>query len=178
MDDPARRFALTGPAVPLLPEGLDATLVLVRHGESVLITEERFQGQMETPLSTTGLRQAALVARRLARNFPHPPPLKGADVAFASHPPPAAGMSSSSASSTRLTRSLAILTGGLSTTGNPASGYRRDPSGPASRCMRRSGSRRKSWRPAVRWSTNYLVGSHAASAGAKAASAVREKGSE
>jgi len=37
------------------------------------------------------------VARRLARNFPGPPPPRGADLAFASDLPPAAGMSSSSA---------------------------------------------------------------------------------
>ena len=49
-----------------VPDGLDATLVLVRHGESTFIVEERFQGQSETPLSPTGLRQAGLVARRLA----------------------------------------------------------------------------------------------------------------
>jgi len=52
--------------LPLIPEGLDATLVLVRHGESTFIVEERFQGQSETPLSPTGMRQAGLVARRLA----------------------------------------------------------------------------------------------------------------
>ena len=55
-----------------VPDGLDATLVLVRHGESELIVEGRFQGQAETPLTATGLRQAALVAERLAH--PHDPP--------------------------------------------------------------------------------------------------------
>jgi broad specificity phosphatase PhoE len=63
---------LNGPAARLVPDGLDATLVLVRHGESTLIAQERFQGQMETPLSATGLRQADLVAARLAR--PHDAP--------------------------------------------------------------------------------------------------------
>jgi broad specificity phosphatase PhoE len=57
---------------PLIPDLLDATLVLVRHGESEFIVEGRFQGQTETPLSPTGLRQAALVAERLAH--PHDPP--------------------------------------------------------------------------------------------------------
>jgi phosphoserine phosphatase len=57
---------------PLIPDRLDATLVLVRHGESEYIVEGRFQGQAETPLSETGLRQAALVAERLAH--PHDPP--------------------------------------------------------------------------------------------------------
>ena len=72
MDDPPRRHPLSGPTAAVIPDGLDATLVLVRHGESVLITQERFQGQSETPLSPTGLRQAALVARRLAH--PHDAP--------------------------------------------------------------------------------------------------------
>jgi probable phosphoglycerate mutase len=62
---------LDGPN-PLIPAGLDATLVLVRHGESELIVQGRFQGQSETPLSATGLRQAALVAERLAH--PHDAP--------------------------------------------------------------------------------------------------------
>lgn len=56
----------------LVPHRLDATLVLVRHGESQLIVEGRFQGQIETPLSPTGRRQAALVGERLAH--PHDPP--------------------------------------------------------------------------------------------------------
>ena len=55
-----------------VPEGLDATLVLVRHGESEWIREGRFQGQAETPLSALGLRQAALAGERLAR--PHASP--------------------------------------------------------------------------------------------------------
>ncbi len=54
------------PASLTIPAGLDATLVLVRHGESEFIVEGRFQGQAETPLSPTGMRQAALVAERLA----------------------------------------------------------------------------------------------------------------
>jgi broad specificity phosphatase PhoE len=59
-------------APPLIPEGLDATLVLLRHGESEWIRENRFQGQAETPLSAVGRRQAALAAERLAR--PHASP--------------------------------------------------------------------------------------------------------
>ena len=55
-----------------IPTDLDGTLVLVRHGESEMIVQRRFQGQSETPLSATGRRQAALVARRLAR--PHDRP--------------------------------------------------------------------------------------------------------
>jgi broad specificity phosphatase PhoE len=73
VDDPPRRRALSPPlATSPIPEGLDATLVLVRHGESEYIVEGRFQGQAETPLSLTGRRQARLVADRLAR--PHDPP--------------------------------------------------------------------------------------------------------
>ena len=56
----------------MIPDLLDATLVLVRHGESEFIVEGRFQGHAETPLSPQGLRQAALVAERLAH--PHDPP--------------------------------------------------------------------------------------------------------
>ena len=73
MDDPPRRRALSPPlADSPIPDGLDATLALVRHGESQYIVEGRFQGQAETPLSPTGRRQARLVAERLAR--PHDPP--------------------------------------------------------------------------------------------------------
>lgn len=57
---------------PLVPDGLDATLVLVRHGESQFIVEGRFQGQADPPLSTLGLRQAERVAARLAH--PHASP--------------------------------------------------------------------------------------------------------
>ncbi len=59
-----------GPRV--IPDGLDATLVLLRHGESEYIVEGRFQGQAETPLSPAGLRQAELAGLRLAR--PHAAP--------------------------------------------------------------------------------------------------------
>ena len=74
MDDPARRRPLSGDEAPAspIPAGLDATLVLLRHGESQFIIEGRFQGQAETPLSEAGLRQAALAGARLAR--PHSPP--------------------------------------------------------------------------------------------------------
>ncbi len=57
---------------PLIPEGLDATLVLLRHGESEWIVENRFQGQAETPLSADGRRQAALAGERLARPYASP----------------------------------------------------------------------------------------------------------
>jgi broad specificity phosphatase PhoE len=51
---------------PLVPADLEATIVLVRHGESTFIGEGRFQGQAETPLSNLGRRQAQLAAVRLA----------------------------------------------------------------------------------------------------------------
>lgn len=54
------------PEGPLVPEGLDATLVLVRHGETEYIVEGRFQGRAETALSPLGRRQAALTGGRLA----------------------------------------------------------------------------------------------------------------
>jgi Fructose-2,6-bisphosphatase len=72
VDDPARGWALTPAPGSLIPDGLDATLVLVRHGESTFIVEGRFQGQADSPLSPTGVRQASLVGSRLAR--PHDPP--------------------------------------------------------------------------------------------------------
>lgn len=50
----------------LIPDGLDATIVLVRHGESEWITRGLFQGQGDSPLTDLGRRQAALVGRRLA----------------------------------------------------------------------------------------------------------------
>jgi broad specificity phosphatase PhoE len=50
----------------LVPAGLHATIVLLRHGESVAITEGRFQGRLDTPLSPLGERQAELAGERLA----------------------------------------------------------------------------------------------------------------
>jgi probable phosphoglycerate mutase len=82
VDDPARARPLTDSETPAddggggsrlaIPDRLDATLVLVRHGQSELIVQRRFQGRLDTPLSATGRRQAERVAARLAR--PHEPP--------------------------------------------------------------------------------------------------------
>jgi probable phosphoglycerate mutase len=60
-------------AVPLIPDGLDAVLVLLRHGETEFIVEKRFQGRMEAPLSKAGELQARLAGRRLAHPHGHPP---------------------------------------------------------------------------------------------------------
>lgn len=60
------------PTPALVPAGLDATLVLLRHGESEWVRQGLFQGQGDSPLSDDGLRQVALAAERLAH--PHLPP--------------------------------------------------------------------------------------------------------
>jgi probable phosphoglycerate mutase len=54
-------------AVPVvaLPDDIEATLVLCRHGESTWIVEGRFQGAADPPLSPVGQRQAAHLASRL-----------------------------------------------------------------------------------------------------------------
>lgn len=69
MDHPPRGRTLNS---ELIPAGLDATLVLVRHGESEFIVEGRFQGQADSPLTERGRRQASFVAARLAA--PHARP--------------------------------------------------------------------------------------------------------
>ena len=56
----------------IIPEGLDATLVLLRHGETEWILEGLFQGQSETDLSPAGRRQAELAGLRLARPLASP----------------------------------------------------------------------------------------------------------
>ena len=60
-------------AVPLIPAGLDAVLVLLRHGQTQFIVENRFQGVMEAPLTALGERQATLAGRRLAAPAADPP---------------------------------------------------------------------------------------------------------
>jgi probable phosphoglycerate mutase len=58
----------------LVPSGLDAVLVLLRHGETEYIAEGRFQGRAETPLTRLGREQARLAGLRLA-DPAHPPAL-------------------------------------------------------------------------------------------------------
>jgi broad specificity phosphatase PhoE len=53
-------------ADPARLDGVHGSLALVRHGESVWVAEDRFQGQSDPPLSSLGERQAALVGARLA----------------------------------------------------------------------------------------------------------------
>jgi broad specificity phosphatase PhoE len=60
------------PRPPIIPPGLDATVVLLRHGESEWVAQGLFQGQGDSPLSPTGRRQASLAAVRLAHA--HRPP--------------------------------------------------------------------------------------------------------
>ncbi len=57
---------VTAPPPMAVPAELAATLVLLRHGQSVWLAEGRFQGRADTPLSPLGLRQAALAGARLA----------------------------------------------------------------------------------------------------------------
>ena len=57
---------------PLIPEGLQAIVVFVRHGESELVAQGRFQGQADSPLTEQGRRQALLTARRIARRTRRP----------------------------------------------------------------------------------------------------------
>lgn len=48
------------------PAGKPTTTLLLRHGQTELSTERRFAGRADIPLTTEGVRQAGLVARRLA----------------------------------------------------------------------------------------------------------------
>jgi probable phosphoglycerate mutase len=56
----------------VIPEGLDAVIAFVRHGESQWVAEGRFQGQGDSPLTEQGRRQALLTARRIARRGRRP----------------------------------------------------------------------------------------------------------
>jgi probable phosphoglycerate mutase len=56
----------------VIPEDLEASIVLLRHGESAFIAEDRFQGQADSALSPLGRRQAELAGARLAA--PHRSP--------------------------------------------------------------------------------------------------------
>ncbi len=60
-------------AAPVIPDGLDAILVLLRHGQTQFIVENRFQGAMEAPLTPLGELQVTLAGRRLAAPLADPP---------------------------------------------------------------------------------------------------------
>ena len=66
-DEPASGVA------QLIPPGLDAVLVLLRHGQTQFIVEKRFQGAMEAPLTSLGELQARRAGRKLAA--PAAPPI-------------------------------------------------------------------------------------------------------
>jgi len=72
----------------LIPAGIDATLLLVRHGESEWITRGLFQGQGDSPLTALGRQQAALAAGRIA-NATRPPalPVPGRPPTTIAHSP-------------------------------------------------------------------------------------------
>jgi phosphoserine phosphatase len=75
VDDPARRAALSAAVTdepPLIPAGLEAVVAFVRHGESELVAQGRFQGQADSPLTELGRRQALLTARRIGRRTRRP----------------------------------------------------------------------------------------------------------
>jgi broad specificity phosphatase PhoE len=71
---PARTATARDRRAPaVIPSRLDATVVLVRHGESTWVAEGRVQGDANPPLSALGHRQAALVAARIADPLASPP---------------------------------------------------------------------------------------------------------
>jgi broad specificity phosphatase PhoE len=67
-----------------VPPGLAAFIVLLRHGDSTYVAEERFQGRHDPPLSDVGARQAALAGARLARPGASPalpiPPIQPLEI--------------------------------------------------------------------------------------------------
>ncbi len=66
MTEGARPPGAPAPMPLAVPADLAATLVLLRHGQSVWLAEGRFQGRADTPLSPLGRRQADLAGMRLA----------------------------------------------------------------------------------------------------------------
>ena len=63
----------SGDGGPLVGAGTEARflrLLLVRHGESEANSERRMQGQLDSPLTAKGRRQAMAIARRAAAMGP------------------------------------------------------------------------------------------------------------
>jgi broad specificity phosphatase PhoE len=73
MDSHPRDAERPSGAAPLIPPGLDAVLVLLRHGETEFIVQGRFQGQMEAPLTARGEDQVRRAGVRLAHPRAIPP---------------------------------------------------------------------------------------------------------
>jgi probable phosphoglycerate mutase len=72
----------------VVPDGLDASLLLLRHGETEFLLERRFQGRSETPLSPLGRRQAELAGDRIAHpGRPPALPVPGGPPRFVAHSP-------------------------------------------------------------------------------------------
>ena len=100
-----------------MPAGLDATLVLVRHGESTFIAEGRFQGQADAPLTPFGRRQAAMTAARLASPHATPAlPLPTGDLVELVHSPLA-----------RASQTADAIEAALAAVGRPPRRRRADP---------------------------------------------------
>jgi phosphoserine phosphatase len=84
---PAGDLPASGVA-PLIPTGLDATIVLVRHGQTEFIVEGRFQGQTEAPLTPLGERQVRRAGLWLAHPDGDPPlPISASAPFLISHSP-------------------------------------------------------------------------------------------
>ncbi len=58
-------------------------VLLIRHGETDWNASGRWQGQTDVPLNGAGLRQAALLARKLLREGPRPSALWASDLSRA-----------------------------------------------------------------------------------------------
>ena len=100
------------PRPPIVPPGLDASLVLLRHGESEWVAQGLFQGQGDSPLSPTGRRQAALAAKRIAHAH-RPPALPiptGAPIAIVHSP------------LSRTAETAALVGAAIAASGGPGSG--------------------------------------------------------
>ncbi|MGA3030820.1 MAG: histidine phosphatase family protein [Candidatus Limnocylindrales bacterium] len=74
-EEPGRPGGWDSPAsgaAPVIPDGLDGVLVLLRHGQTQFIVDNRFQGAMEAPLTALGELQVTLAGRRLAAPLEDP----------------------------------------------------------------------------------------------------------
>jgi broad specificity phosphatase PhoE len=75
-------------AARLIPDGLDATLVLLRHGQTQFIVDGLFQGALESQLTALGEAQARLAGRKLAAPASAPElPIPGSPPYSVTHSP-------------------------------------------------------------------------------------------